>query len=108
MVEKLIKGVENAKTNKELDRLATYGIEAWLADTLSDEDYEVFKVAVEKATERLTPKTVAETTLPTPPSNPTLPRDICQRCKAPLSNYQIMMGTLICVECDRRARNRAA
>jgi hypothetical protein len=106
MVEKLIKRLSVATSKGEVEMITKVALEYWLADTLDDAQYEQVVEASAQATERLTPKSVAETAPPKPTTESTLPRDICQKCKAPLSNYQIMMGTLVCVECDRRARNR--
>jgi hypothetical protein len=107
MVDKLIKRLSIATSKGEVEMMSKVALEYWLDDTFTEEQYNQVVEAAAKATDRLTPKSVAETT-PATPVESTLPRDQCQKCKAQLSNYQIMLGRTVCVECDRRARNRGA
>jgi hypothetical protein len=106
MVEKLLQRLEKSTNVNEVETITKFALERWIDDTLSEDEYNRVLDGIQAATKRLTPKTVAETTITVAPKGPALPRDVCQKCKAPLSNYQIMMGTSVCVECDRRTRNR--
>lgn len=108
MLDRFLEGVLSAEDTAELDMLVKLAAEKWLAGELEKSDYKlVTQTATEKRNE-FAPRPATPEEIPALPISkmPVVPTGICLRCKAELSNTQVMMSVQHCTECARQMRNR--